>query len=112
MRQLKVEIKDKKLCPRYIGAILENIKVGPSPKWMQERFLVCGIKPINNIVDITNYVMLETGQPLHAFDVSRINDQGPMINIIVRKAKKGEKIKLLDEKIYKLSENNLSDCRL
>ncbi len=101
-QELNVEIKEKKLCPRYIGAVLENIKVGASPKWMQERLLVCGIKPINNIVDITNYVMLETGQPLHAFDKSKTTG-----NIVVRKAKKGEKIKLLDEKIYKLNENNL-----
>src|SRR4030042_5725765 len=102
VRKLRVEIKNKELCPRYIGAVLENIKVGPSPKWMQERLLVCGIKPINNIVDITNYVMLETGQPLRAFDKSKTTG-----NIIVRKAKKGEKIKLLDEKIYELSENDL-----
>jgi phenylalanyl-tRNA synthetase beta chain len=106
-KKLKVEIKDNKLCPRYIGAVLENIKVGPSPKWMQARLLVCGIKPINNIVDITNNVMLETGQPMHAFDATKIKDQRSKINIIVRRAKKGEKIKLLDEKIYELNENNL-----
>jgi len=99
---LKVEIKDKKLCSRYIGAVLENIKVGHSPKWMQERLVVCGIKPINNIVDITNYVMLETGQPLHAFDAEKTTG-----NIIIRCAKKGEKIKLLDEKEYELNESNL-----
>ena len=101
--KLEVEIKDKKLCPRYIGAVLENVKVGPSPKWLQERLLVCGIKPNNNIVDITNYVMLETGQPLHAFDASKTTG-----SIIVRKAKKGEKIKLLDEKIYELNKNDLA----
>jgi len=111
-KTLKVEVKDsprsssggvgKKLCPRYIGAVIENIKVAASPKWIQERLLVSGVKPINNIVDITNYVMLETGQPLHAFDKSKTTG-----NIIVRKAKKGEKIKLLDEKVYDLNENNL-----
>ena len=102
-----VEIKDKKLCPRYIGAVLENIKVGPSPKWVRERLLVCGVKPINNIVDVANYVMLETGQPLHAFDESMINDQGSRIKIIVRRAKKGEEIKLLDEMTHKLRDNDL-----
>lgn len=101
-QELNVEIKEKKLCPRYIGAVLENIKVGASPKWMQERLLVCGIKPINNIVDITNYIMLETGQPLHAFDADKTTG-----NIIVRRAKRVEMIKLLDEKIYKLNENDL-----
>src|SRR3989339_762728 len=100
--KIKVEIRDTKICPRYSGAVLENIRVGASPKWMQNRLLACGVKPINNIVDITNYVMLETGQPLHAFDESKTTG-----NIIVRKAKKGEKIKLLDEKIYELKENNL-----
>ena len=99
---LKIEIKDKKLCRRYVGAILENIKVVSSPKWMQERLLVCGIKPINNIVDIANYVMLETGQPLHAFDARKTTG-----NIIVRKAKKGERIKLLDESEKILTKNNL-----
>jgi len=99
---LKVEIKDKNLCQRYIGAVIENIKINPSPKWLQQKLIACGIKPINNIVDITNYVMLETGQPLHAFDIKKTTG-----NIIVRKAKRGEKIKLLDEKIYELNENNL-----
>lgn len=78
--KLKVEIKDKKLCPRYIGAVIENIKVASSPKWIQERLVVCGIKPINNIVDITNYVMLETGQPLHAFDLEKIESEFPISN--------------------------------
>jgi phenylalanyl-tRNA synthetase beta chain len=127
--RLRIEIKDKKLCPRYVGAIIENVKVGPSPKWMRERLLVCGVKPINNIVDITNYVMLETGQPLHAFDFDKIKSEFPISNlayrqagfqfpnksqntksqirIIVRRAKKGEKIKLLDEKVYELSESDL-----
>jgi len=121
-RRLKVEIKEKKLCSRYIGALIENIKVAPSPKWMQERLLVSGVKPINNVVDITNYVMLETGQPLHAFDLDKIESEFPISNfqfpnksqrsnpkaqIIVRKAKKNEEIRLLDEKIYKLNENDL-----
>jgi phenylalanyl-tRNA synthetase beta chain len=100
--KLKVEIKEKSLCPRYIAAVIENIKVASSPKWMQKRLLVSGVKPKNNVVDITNYVMLETGQPLHAFDAGKTTG-----NIIVRKARKGERIKLLDEKEYKLGENDL-----
>ncbi|MDD5489484.1 MAG: phenylalanine--tRNA ligase subunit beta [Candidatus Moranbacteria bacterium] len=104
---LGVEIQDKKLCPRYIGAVLENISVGQSPKWMQTRLLASGVKPINNIVDITNYVMLETGQPMHAFDIAKIATRNAKPEIIVRKGKKGEKIKLLDEKEYELTEKNL-----
>ncbi len=120
VRSLQIGIKDKKLCSRYIGALIEGVKVGPSPKWMQEKLLVCGVKPINNIVDITNYVMLEFGQPLHAFDISQLAtstspppppfNKGGMkrvVKIIIRKAKKREKIKLLDEKIYELAENDL-----
>lgn len=120
--ELKIEIKDKILCPRYIGAIVENIKVSSSPKWVQQRLLASGIKPINNIVDITNYVMLETGQPLHAFNSNRIESKfpisnfkfpnksqnpNPKIQIVVRRARKNETIKLLDEKVYDLEENNL-----
>ena len=93
--------------PTIYRSDFENMKVAPSPKWMQERLLVCGIKPINNIVDITNYVMLETGQPLHAFDAAKLITRNTKHEIIVRRAKKGEKIKLLDEKVYELNENNL-----
>jgi phenylalanyl-tRNA synthetase beta chain len=101
-RRLKIEIKDKKLCRRYMGALISGIEVMPAPLWMQARLKACEVRPINNIVDITNYVMLETGQPLHAFDASKTAE-----NIIVRKAKKNEKLKLLDEKEYILGENNL-----
>jgi phenylalanyl-tRNA synthetase beta chain len=97
-----IKLKDAKLCRRYIGAIISGIEIIPSPQWMQSRLKVCGIRPINNIVDITNYVMLETGQPLHAFDAEKTTG-----NIIVRKAKKGERINLLDEKEYILNENDL-----
>ncbi len=94
---LKVEIKDKKLCSRYIGAVMTNIKIQPSPKWMQERLIAAGLRPINNIVDATNYVMLETGQPMHAFDKNKLTTNNKQLTtILIRKAKKGEKIKLLD----------------
>ncbi|MFA5925468.1 MAG: phenylalanine--tRNA ligase subunit beta [Parcubacteria group bacterium] len=112
---VNIEIKDKKLCLRYVGAVIKNIKISPSPKWMQTRLLVSGVKPINNIVDITNYVMLETGQPMHSFDLEKIKGEisnksktsNSKIKIIIRRAKKNEKIILLDDKEYMLSENDL-----
>ena len=88
----KVTIADPDLCPRYVGAIIEVVQIGPSPDWMQERLTAAGLRPINNIVDITNYVMLEMGQPLHAFDY----DQLARHHIIVRRAEAGEKMELID----------------
>jgi len=87
-----IEIKDKDLCTRYIGCQIKGVKIGPSPKWMADRLESCGIKSINNIVDITNYVLLELGHPLHAFDSSTISGG----KIIVRRANQGEKITTLD----------------
>ncbi|MBU3935039.1 phenylalanine--tRNA ligase subunit beta, partial [Patescibacteria group bacterium] len=98
----KVEVKDKKDCPRYTAKVILGVKVACSPKWLQERLKICGLQPINNIVDIANYVMLETGQPIHAFDLDKVKKR-----IIVRRAKKGEKIKALDEKTYKLEQDIL-----
>lgn len=96
-KALSVKISDKKLCSRYIGAVMTSIKVGPSPKWMQERLTALGLRPINNIVDATNYVMLETGQPLHAFDKDKLTTSNKQLTtIIVRRAKASERIKLLD----------------
>jgi len=105
----KVEIKDKELCPRYTAQYFENVKIKPSPKWMQKILLDCGLRPINNVVDIMNYVMLETGQPLHAFDYDKLttNNQQPTTIIIVRRANKGEKITTLDDITYELDENIL-----
>jgi phenylalanyl-tRNA synthetase beta chain len=100
---LKVQIQDKKNCPRYMAIVLDNIKVESSPLWMQKRLLSYGVRPINNIVDITNFVMLEYGQPMHAFDYDKISGK----NIIIRKAKKGEKIISLDNNGYNLDENML-----
>lgn len=100
---IEVEIADANLCPRYIGVVLENIKIGESPDWMKARLTACGMKPINNVVDITNYVMLETGQPLHAFDARQVADK----KIVVRRAEPGEKLVLLDDTELELSEDNL-----
>jgi len=107
-KKLEVEIRDTKLCPRYIGAVMENITIKESPKWIKERLEASGIRAINNVVDATNYVMLELGNPLHAFDSRKIEKTGnEKINIIVRKAKKEEKMTLLDESVLVLSEQDL-----
>jgi phenylalanyl-tRNA synthetase beta chain len=99
---LKVEIKDFNLCPHYVTRMLELAEIPESPKWLQDRISSYGIRPLNAVVDITNYVMVETGQPLHVFDSQKIKDQ----KIIVRKAKYGEKIKTLDGVERKLSREN------
>ena len=91
-QQIAVEIAAPDLCPRYCASLITGIKVAESPRWMQQRLLACGMRPINNIVDITNYVMLEYGQPLHAFDYHRIRGK----RIIVRCATDGEAITTLD----------------
>ena len=97
--QATVEILDPDLCPRYIAAIIRNVHIGPSPSWMQRRLTLAGMRPINNIVDVTNYVMLELGQPLHAFDLDllRPKEPGGAPAIIVRRAHPGEKMTTLDE---------------
>ncbi|KPJ71552.1 hypothetical protein AMJ50_01525 [Parcubacteria bacterium DG_74_3] len=95
---LSLEIRDKNDCPRYTARIVTDLKIASSPKWMQKRLRLLGLRPINNIVDIANYVMLETGQPLHAFDADKITNN----KIIVRRAKKGEKIITLDNEKYTL----------
>ena len=100
---LTVEIQAPDLCYRYIARMVKNVKIGPSPKWLTKRLKACGIRSINNIVDITNYVMLEMGQPMHAFDIESI--EGKHIN--VRRAKNGEKITTLDEVERTLDENDL-----
>lgn len=91
-KAVAVEIRSGELCPRYCAGLLTGVKVAESPPWLQNRLLSCGMRPINNIVDITNYVMLEYGQPLHAFDYSLIRGK----RIVVRQAAKGEKIVTLD----------------
>ena len=100
---IKVEVKDKAACPRYTARVITDVKIGFSPKWMRERLEVCGLRPINNVVDIANYVMLETGQPLHAFDGEKLQER----KIIVRFAKEGERIVTLDEEKYELDKEIL-----
>ena len=90
--KLSVEIKNAELCPRYTARMVKNIKIAPSPKWMRRRLRASGVRPINNIVDITNYVMLEYGQPMHAFDYACLHDG----KIIVRRAEEGESLRTLD----------------
>ena len=99
---ISVDIENGDDCLRYTALIIKNVKIEDSPKWLKEKLEVCGINSINNIVDFTNYVMLETGQPMHAFDYDKISG-----GIITRKAKKGEKISLLGDKEYTLDENIL-----
>ena len=100
---LKVDITAPDLCYRYIARVVKNVKIGPSPKWMVRRLNACGVRSINNIVDITNYVMLEMGQPMHAFDINSIEGK----HITVRRAKNNEKITTLDEQERILDENDL-----
>ena len=95
-------VDELELCRRYIGRIIDGVKVGPSPKWIKERLEAIGQKPINNIVDATNFVMFETGQPFHAFDADKVEGK-----IIVRRAKKGEKITTLDNQNIELNEDIL-----
>ena len=101
-----IEIEDGELCPRYTARMVKNVKIASSPKWMRERLRNSGVRPINNIVDITNYVMLEYGQPMHAFDFSCIGGK----QIIVRTAREGETIQTLDGNERKLTPNMLCIC--
>ena len=100
---LDVETPDAELVPRYTARMVRNVKIAPSPKWMRERLRAMGVRPINNIVDITNYVMLEYGQPMHAFDYRYVNGG----KIIVRRAAQGEKLTTLDGKEHTLNANHL-----
>lgn len=103
---IKVNVVDKELCPRYTARVVKNIKIAPSPKWMQRRLAAQGIRPINNIVDITNYVMEEYGQPMHAYDWDTIEGK----EIVVRRAGKGELFTTLDGQERTLDENVLMIC--
>lgn len=103
---IKVEVKDAELCPRYCAKVVKNVKIAPSPEWMQRRLSACGIRPINNLVDITNYVMEEFGQPMHAYDLSTIKGN----KIVVRRAEDGEKFTTLDGQERTLDSDMLMIC--
>lgn len=100
---LRVDIKDYNKCSRYMGVRIDDIEVGPSPQWLKNKLLSFGVRSINNIVDITNYVMIEVGQPMHAFDADKIYGS----SVIVRNAKDGEKVLALDEEEYKLNKTDI-----
>ncbi len=100
---ISVEVRNSTLCPRYSAAVVKNVKIEPSPMWLRARLRAAGVRPINNIVDITNYVMLEYGQPMHAFDYNYITSK----KIVVRNAEKGECITTLDGNEHTLTENML-----
>ncbi|MDD3276987.1 MAG: phenylalanine--tRNA ligase subunit beta, partial [Kiritimatiellales bacterium] len=102
-KEIAVEVQDSVKCPRYTARVLKNAKIGPSPDWMKRRLEACGIRSINNVVDITNYVLLETGHPLHAFDATLIHSG----KIIVRHAAKGEKFTTLHDVERQLTDDML-----
>ena len=103
---LSVNVENTELCQRYIAKVVKNVKIAPSPRWMRERLRASGVRPINNLVDITNYVMLEYGQPMHAFDLKYVEGN----QIVVRNAKAGESIVTLEGVEHALSENMLVIC--
>ena len=103
---VSVEVQDKDLCTRYMARVCKNIKIGPSPEWMQRRLASSGIRPINNLVDITNYVMEEYGQPMHAFDLDTVAGH----KIIVRRAKDGDEFQTLDGQMRKMDSEVLMIC--
>ncbi len=103
---ISVEIKDTDLCTRFCARVCKNIKIAPSPEWMQRRLAACGIRPINNLVDITNYVMMEYGQPMHAYDLKNVAGN----KIIVRRAKDGDEFQTLDGQMRKLDSEMLMIC--
>jgi phenylalanyl-tRNA synthetase beta chain len=103
---IKVTVEDAEACPRYSGVSISGVKVGASPSWLQQKLKVIGLRPINNIVDVTNFILHETGQPLHAFDAARIKDR----HVIVKKLPQGTSFVTLDEKERKLSSGDLMIC--
>lgn len=105
-KPIEVEIRDTKACPRYSGLVIDNIKIGPSPEWMQQRLKAVGVRPISNIVDITNFILHELGQPLHAFDYDKISDR----KVVVQKLEDGTTFTSLDEQERKLSNEDLMIC--
>jgi phenylalanyl-tRNA synthetase beta chain len=111
---LEIKVEDFNLCPRYTALVMRDVEVRPSPKWLKERLEILGVNSINNVVDAANYVMLETGQPLHIFDLDKLENERPQLKtknlrkrIVVRRAKNGEKITTLDNKEYNLDNSIL-----
>jgi len=104
---LTVEVKNPLACKRYTAKVIKDIKIQQSPDWLAKRLISCGIQPINNVVDVVNYVMLEIGQPMHAFDFEKIQKKDKKAKIIVRNAKKQEKIVTLNNEVYELDKNIL-----
>lgn len=105
---VNIKVEAGKLCPRYMARVVKNVQIAPSPKWMQEKLLALGIRPINNVVDISNYVMLETAQPLHFFDYQKLAKTKDKASIVIRTAVKNEKIITLDGVERKLNEEVLT----
>ena len=105
---ISVHIEDADLCPRFVAAYITNVKVGPSPEWLRKHLESIGQKSINNVVDATNFVMFDLGQPLHAFDAGKLSKKNGAYSLIVRTAKKGESVTGLDDKMYALSESMLA----
>lgn len=104
--QIDVQVEDRRNCPRYSGLCIKNVHVKPSPEWLQKRLLSVGLRPINNVVDVTNFVLMEMGQPMHAFDIGKIKGN----KIVVRAAREGETMVTLDGVERKLSPKNLMIC--
>ena len=102
-----VRIEDAGLCPRYNARVIREVKIGPSPDWLRERLERVGLRPINNVVDATNFVMMETGQPLHAFDLRLLDAAGGKPTVVIRRAANGEKFTTLDEQEHELTAENL-----
>lgn len=100
---IQAEVEDKELCPRLMIKEIRDIKIGPSPYWLQKRLISYGMRPINNVVDVTNYVMIEYGQPLHAYDLDKLESK----KILVRRGKAGEKITTLDDKSYDVDSDTI-----
>ena len=102
----KVDVKENELCPRYAAKVIKNVRIGESPAWLRQYLYAAGMRSINNVVDITNFIMLETGHPMHAFDLDKVRGR----HIIVRKAEAGEKLTTLDGKEYALNGTELMIC--
>lgn len=101
--ELNLTVNNQKSCPQYLARVIKNVKIGPSPKWLKDKIEACGSKSINNVVDVTNYILMDLGQPLHAFDFDKITNK----TILVRNAKEGEKITTIDGKERLLTKHNL-----